>query len=521
MDRDKDLPVESECEQMTKYILAHDLGTSGNKATLFAEDGKMMGSYVASYDTDYFNGTWAEQDAEDWWNAVCQTSKKLIDTLGINPLDIAVVSFSGQMMGCLCVDKEGNPLRKAIIWADQRAQKQVAQIESHISQRDFYRIVGHRNTASYGIQKLMWVRDNQPDIYEQTYKTLNAKDFIVARLTGNFYTDYSDGNSNGCFDLLNMKWSEEIIEYAGIDPNKLPELKPSTFVAGGVTKKAAEATGLAEGTPVVIGGGDGVTASVGAGSISPGKTYCSIGTSAWITTAAEKPIFDEDMRTVTWAHIVPGLYAPNGTMQTAGGAYHWMKNTMCQYEMHQAEASGKSAYDYMNAQIEQSPVGSNGVIFLPYLLGERAPRWDADAKGAFIGLKSENQRGDLLRSVLEGITMNLSIILEILRKQVKIDEMMVIGGGAKGAVWRQIMADIYNAKVIVPNVLEEAGSMGAAVTGGVGVGLYKDFNVIHNFIEVNHVHTPDPVAVAAYQPVKEIFDECYYALQHVFAKMSK
>lgn len=383
----------------------------------------------------------------------------------------------------------------------------------------FYRIVGHRNTASYGIQKLMWVRDHQPEIYEQTYKTLNAKDFIVHRLTGQFYTDYSDGNSNGCFDLTNLKWSDEIIEYAGIDPDKLPELKPSTFVAGRVTKEAAAATGLAEGTPVVLGGGDGVTASVGAGSISPGKTYCSIGTSAWITTASEKPIFDEDMRTVTWAHVIPGLYAPNGTMQTAGGAYNWVKNTICQYEMHLAEEEGSSPYEYMNAQIAQSPVGSNGIIFLPYLLGERAPRWDPHAKGAFIGLKSENLKGDLIRSVLEGVTMNLAIILDILRKQVRIDEMLVIGGGAKGEVWRQIMADIYNARVIVPNVLEEAGSMGAAVTGGVGVGLFKDFSVIDQFIQTNAVHMPNPEAVAAYQPVKERFNDCYHALKDVFAKL--
>lgn len=504
---------------MTKYILAHDLGTSGNKATLFSEDFKMMGSFISTYETDYFNGTWAEQDAEDWWQAVCITSKRLIDTLGIDPTDIAVISFSGQMMGCLCVDKSGDPLRKSIIWADQRAQNQVVQIEEHITQRDFYHIVGHRNTASYGIQKLMWIRDNEPEIYEKTYKTLNAKDFIVSRLTGKFYTDYSDGNSNGCFDLENLKWSERIIEYAGIDPDKLPELKPSTFVAGGVTKKAAESTGLAEGTPVVIGGGDGVTASVGAGSISPGKTYCSIGTSAWITTASEKPIFDDEMRTVTWAHIVPGLYAPNGTMQTAGGAYSWLKNTLCKYEIFEAEKNGKSPYEYMNAQIEKSPVGSNGVIFLPYLLGERAPRWDANAKGAFIGLKSENQRGDMLRSVLEGVTINLSIILEILRNQVEINEMLVIGGGAKGAIWRQIMADVYNAKIIAPTVLEEAGSMGAAVTGGVGVGLYKDFDIIDKFIEINAVHTPDPQNVEAYLPVKERFDDCYFALKDVFAKM--
>jgi xylulokinase len=506
---------------MAKYILAHDLGTSGDKATLFSEDGRMLGSKIEAYETYYFNGSWVEQDAKDWWKAVCVSSKSLIQTLKIDASNIAVISFSGQMMGCLCVDKEGNPLRRSIIWADQRAQKQAEQIGRHISQKDFYHIVGHRNTASYGIQKLMWVRDNEPEIYERTYKSLNAKDFIVYKLTGKFYTEYSDGNSNGCFDLLKLKWSDQIIEYADIAQDKLPELKPSTFVAGGVTKEAALATGLAVGTPVVLGGGDGVTANVGSGSISPGKTYCCMGTSAWVTTTTEKPIFDEEMRTVTWAHIVPGLYAPNGTMQCAGGAYNWLKNTICTMEAYDAKLHGESPYDYMNTQIEKSPVGSNGIIFLPYLLGERAPRWNADARGAFIGLRSENQRGDILRSVLEGVTMNLSIILEILRKQVDINEILVIGGGAKGAVWRQIMANVFNAKVLVPSVLEEAGSMGAAVTGGVGVGLFKDFNVINKFIEINSVHIPDQSAVTAYAPIKEIFDDCYFALEKVFKKMPK
>lgn len=503
-----------------KYILAHDLGTSGNKATLFSEEGKLIGSQVFSYDTHYFNNNWVEQNPQDWWNAVCETSKALIAETQVQPTDIAAVSFSGQMMGCLCVDKNGTPLRPSIIWADQRAYRQSRQIEEHISQWDFYHIVGHRNTASYGIQKLMWVRDNEPEIYQQTYKTLNAKDYIVFCLTGEFYTEYSDGNSNGCFDLNRLEWSEEILEYAGIDPDKLPDLKPSTHVAGKITAEAARATGLAAGTPVVLGGGDGVAANVGAGSISPGKTYSCMGTSAWITTTSEKPIFDPQMRTVTWAHIIPGLYAPNGTMQYAGGSYNWLKNTICTMECYDAKLHGTSPYNYMNAQIEQSPIGSNGVIFLPYLLGERAPRWNPDAKGAWIGLKPENTRGDILRSVLEGVTMNLSIVLDVLRSQVDIHEILILGGGAKGSIWRQIMADVYNAKITVPSLLEEAGSMGAAVTGGVGVGLFKDFNAIDRFLEINSVHEPDPNAVAAYAPVKELFDECYFALQDVYKKMS-
>ena len=505
---------------MSKYILAHDLGTSGNKATLFSEDGKLIRSEVFSYGTHYFNGTWVEQDADDWWKAVCNTSRNLIVSSHVDPTDIGVVSFSGQMMGCLCVDRDGTPLRPSIIWADQRAQRQVMQIEEHIGQQDFYRIVGHRNTASYGVQKLMWVRDNEPEIYERTYKTLNAKDYIVFKLTGKFYTECSDANSMACFDINTLKWSDELINYAGIDPEKLPEIRPSIFVAGGVTKEAAAATGLMEGTPVVLGAGDGVAANVGCGSVTAGKTYCCMGTSAWITTTSEKPIFDEQMRTVTWAHAVPGLYAPNGTMQYAGGSNNWVKNTICKWESMMAEQKGGSAYDYINEQIEESPAGSNGVVFLPYLLGERAPRWNADAKGAWIGLKPENTRGDILRSVLEGVTMNLSICLDILRTKIDISEITVVGGGAKGAVWRQIMADIYNARILVPTLHEEGSSMGAAVIGGVGAGIYKDFSAIGKFIQIEHIHEPNPNAMKEYETAKKAFDVYYLALAEPFRKVA-
>lgn len=504
---------------MGRYILAHDLGTSGNKASLFSEEGKLIGSQVYSYDVHYFNTTWAEQDAQDWWQAVCTTSKNLLTTTGINPKEIGAVSFSGQMMGCLCVDKQGRPLRKAIIWADQRAQQQAAMLNEKISQWDFYHIVGHRNTASYGLQKLMWIRDNEPEVYEQCYKTLNAKDYIVYKLTGKFYTEYSDANSMTCFDINKLDWSEQIIECAGIDPDKLPEVKPATFVAGQVTEQAARLTGLAPGTPVVMGAGDGVTANVGAGSVKPGKTYCCMGTSAWITTTTEKPIFDEQMRSVTWAHAVPGLYAPNGTMQTAGGSYSWIKNTICQMEAYQAQQDGTSVYDIINSEIEKSPAGANGVIFMPYLLGERAPRWDAFAKGAFLGLKAENTKNDLLRSVLEGVTMNLAIILDILKTKVDIHEIMAIGGGAKGEVWRQIMADVFQIKITVPTVLEEAGSMGAAVIGGVGSGIFKDFDAIERFIDIEKTQEPNPEAVKVYGPLRDLFEECYQAMKSIYPRM--
>ena len=503
-----------------KYILAHDLGTSGNKATLFSEEGRLVTSEVHSYDCHYFNANWAEQNPEDWWNAICVTTKNLIDKAGIDAGDIAVVSFSGQMMGCLCVDREGNPLRPSIIWADQRAQAQAAAIEKEIPLRDFYRIAGHRNSASYGIQKLMWVRDNEPEVYARTYKTLNAKDFIVLRLTGKWYTEPSDATSNACIDLETLQWSEKIVAASGIDGDKLPEIVPSTTVAGEVTKWAAERTGLKPGTAVVMGGGDGLCSNVGAGSISPGRTFCCIGSSAWVATTSSKPLFDEQMRTFTWAHIVPGLYSPTGTMQSGGGAYQWLKQRLGKYETAAAQAEGKSPYQLIDQEAAKSPAGSNGVIFLPYLLGERAPRWNPNATAAWLGLKMENERSDIFRSVMEGVTLNLNIILESFRRSIPIDELLIVGGGAKGKVWCQMLADVFNARIKVPTLLEEATSMGAAVTGGVGAGIFKDFTAIDRMLEINQELVPDPAAAAAYGPVKETFEACYQALLPVYERMA-
>jgi xylulokinase len=505
---------------MGAYLLAHDLGTTGNKASLFSVEGKLVCSEVYSYQTYYFNSNWVEQDARDWWEAVCSSTKSLIKKAQIKPEEIKAVSFSGQMMGCLCVDRRGVPLRRSIIWADQRAQREAARIEEKISKEEYYRISGHRNTASYGVQKLMWIKEHEPETYQNTYKVLNAKDYIVFRLTGSFYTDYSDGGGHGCFDLKRLEWSEQIIAAAGVDIEKYPELKPSSYLAGAVTKQAGELTGLAEGTPVVLGAGDGVTTNVGAGSIVPGKTFCSMGTSAWIATTSQQPLYDGEMRTITWPHMIPGLYAPNGTMQYAGGAYHWIKNELCGVECQKALEENASPYFYLNKEVEKSPAGANGIIFLPYMLGERAPRWNPYAKGCFLGIKPENTRADMLRSVLEGVTMNLSIILDILRKQQEIQEILVLGGGAKGKIWRQIMADIWNADIIVPDVLEEAGAMGAAVNAGVGAGIYQDYTAIDKFIHIQSVQKPNQEHLEKYGELKELFDEAYFALEKVFHKFN-
>lgn len=503
---------------MTVYLLAHDLGTSGNKATLFTTEGLLVKSCVHSYGTDFFNNTWAEQDANDWWQAVCASTQEILR--GMDPKAIAVVSFSGQMMGCLCVDRKGNPLRKSIIWADMRAEAQAARIREQIDEKAFYRITGHKISPSYSIEKLMWVREHEPEIYARTDKMLQAKEFILFKLTGEFVTEYSDAGGTEVFDLNILDWSPELLAMSGIDQAKLPNVYPSTHIAGEVHRKAAEETGLAVGTPVVCGGGDGICAAVGSGCTRPGTAFNYIGSSSWISLTTETPIFDEELRTFNWAHIVPGYYTPCGAMQSAGGSYSWLKNELADQEKVEASQKGISPYAIINELVEKAPAGSNGLLFLPYLLGERSPRWNSNARGAFIGLKMQHRRADVFRSVLEGVTFNLGAILDIFKKFEAVPEMVVIGGGAQGAVWRQMMADIFEIPILKPAMLEEATSMGAAITGGVGVGLFPNFDIVDRFLNIQERTLPIERNMMIYRQMKPIFESAYESLLSVYDQLA-
>lgn len=503
---------------MGDYILAHDLGTSGNKAVLFSADGRLIGSIQTGYGVFYERKLWAEQDSEDWWRAVCTSTKKLLAQYNIAAEDVKAVSFSGQMMGALPVDKNGKPLTRAIIWADMRAQKQSDMLREKIDDERFYRITGHRNTASYGIQKAMWIRENMPEVYERTYKFLNAKDYMVYRLTGKFYTDASDACGMDCLDLAGRTWSEEIVEASGISYEKLPKIAESVFYVGNVTKEAAKETGLSVHTRVILGAGDGVAANVGAGCIAPGKAYCCMGTSAWVASTSEKPVFDEKRRIVCWAHAVPGLYSPNGTMQYAGGSYSWLKQTICLDEARRAEDAGISPYELMNREIQKSERGAGGVLFLPYLMGERAPKWNEDAKGVFYGITAKTTRQDMLRSVMEGIVMNLAECFSVLRESSDIEELTLIGGVAGSDIWQRSIADIFGVRVHVPVFTEEANSIGAAVIAGVGSGLLKDFSAVERFLPGREKILYDREAHRFYKGQRELFGEVYGALMPVYTK---
>lgn len=504
---------------MKDLLLAHDLGTSGNKATLFSLDGQLVASRTCSYQTRYFNGNWAEQDPNDWWSAVCLATRQLLES--VDARRIACVALSGQMMGCTPVDARGRALRPSILYCDQRAETQTRQIIDKIDPADFYAITGHRPSASYSIEKLMWIRDHEPDVFRQTHLSLCAKDYINHRLTGRFATDHSDASGTNAFDLNRFCWSERILDAARLDVALFPRARPSVDILGEITTEAAESTGLIAGTPVAVGGGDGSCAGVGVGCIRPGTAYNYLGSSSWIALTIEKPIIDPQRRTMNWAHCVPGYLHPSGTMQAAGASYQWLKNEICTAEQRDAAEQGTDVYELINRAIERSSPGAGGVVFLPYMLGERTPRWNPNAKGAFLGLSLATRRDDLLRAVMEGITMNLGIIVNIFRKHVPIRAITVIGGGAKGAVWRQMMADVYDCRIDKLNVLEEATSMGAAVIGGVAAGVFPNFDVIDRFVRVEESVEPEPANREVYRRRAPLFEQCYNALVDVFEEMAR
>lgn len=294
-------------------ILAYDLGTSAVKVGLFDNSGNLVASALQGYDTLYPVPNGAEQQAEDWWSAICKASRLLLQQNPEWRQRIICISFSGQMMGCLPVDKQGKPLRPSLIWADQRAIKEAELLARCIGDSILYERTGQKASPAFSLAKILWLKHNEPQVYRKTYKILNAKDFIVARLTGKFHTDPSDASGSNIYSLKEGKWDTDILSAVDIDINILPEIVPSTAVVGSVTQQAATNTGLVAGIPVVMGGGDGDVSAIGAGIVKPGDAFISLGSSAWFAIVGKSPIDDPEMRLTTEAHVIPGLYLPNGT----------------------------------------------------------------------------------------------------------------------------------------------------------------------------------------------------------------
>lgn len=493
-----------------QYILAHDLGTSGDKATLFTTDGKLVASFVEGYPCHYSAGARAEQDPRDWYSAVCRVTKKLI--ANIDPAQIVGVGFSGHMMGAVLLDGQGEPLRTAMIWADQRATEQVQRLSATVGDQRFYEISGNRNNPTNSICKIMWSLEHD-GFGAKLNKAVNCKDYLVYCLTGQLGTDYSDASGTGAFDLTDFCWSEEILEAGGVPLSVMPQVRASTDLAGKVTAKAAGETGLLEGTPVFCGCGDGTAASVGTGIARVGQGYVSLGTSAWIAYLDDSPVLDPAQRTFNMAGMTKGEVFPLGSMQAAGASYSWMRDTLCRAEAVDAQRLGTSIYTQINEKIAKEPVGAGGVLYMPYLMGERSPWWDASIQGSFLGLRQDTTHAQLLRAVMEGVSMNLALIFRAFREKRQFESLRIIGGAAKDRLWRQILADALNVRIEKLNLLEEGCALGATMAAGIGAGVFSDVSQIDRFLQVDDVCEPDPERAGQYALLTDRLAEAYERLK--------
>ncbi|MHB9034882.1 MAG: xylulokinase [Anaerolineae bacterium] len=500
---------------MADLILAHDLGTTGNKASLFDSSGRLVASASAYYETSYPRPGWAEQNPATWWQAVIDSTRRLLVESGRSPQEIAVIGFSGHMMGCLPVDLHGMPLFPSIIWADQRASEEAEYIAARVGFDEVYRITGHRPGANYTAAKLLWLKRHEPEIYANTCRILQAKDYIAWKLTDVFATDYSDASGTNLYDLHRRTWSDKILDAIGIDGVLLPQPLPSATVIGEITFKAAVATGLRAGTPVVIGGGDGGCATVGAGVVQPGDAYNYIGSSSWLAFTAPEPLYDRVQRTFTFAHLDPQYYFPTGTMQTAGGAYDWYEHLL----------HGAQEYRYyhdLDRLAESVEPGARGLLFMPYLIGERSPHWSTSARAAFVGLTMTHGRAEMARAVLEGVAFNLRLILDAFREQgAEFGKLRILGGGARSAVWRQILADIFEVPLLRLALPSEATAMGAAIAAGVGVGIYRGYDIAAELIPTEPGEEPNPATFACYHAMYDLFKRSYAALAPIYTTLAQ
>jgi len=494
-------------------LMAHDLGTTGNKATLHSDDGRIVASLTQSYGTDYRRGGVVEQDPQDWWDAVCRATRELLDRSDTAASSIEGIALSGQMMGVVLVGDDGRPTRPSIIWADTRSHVQCARLNEAVGAEHGYEILGHRLNPTYSLSKLMWVREHEPEAFGAADKMCLAKDYVVYRLTGVLATDPSDASSTNAYDQRAGTWSDEILAAADLPRDRFPDVVASTAVIGRVTGEAASATGLQAGTPVVMGGGDGPMAAVGAGVVEESDgAYAYLGSSSWVSFSAAAPVLDlPEMRTMTFNHVVPDRYVPTATMQAGGGSLGWVTDLLAgQDQPDRFERLIRSAADVEAA--------AEDLYFLPYLLGERSPYWNPAARGAFVGLGRHHGQDHLTRAVLEGVAFNLATCIGAFREHGQpVDRVDAIGGGAASGTWLQILADVWGCPVRRRSVVEEANSLGAAITAGVGVGVFADFSVARKLSEVLDIFEPDADRHAAYRASHRRFVDAYARLEPWFA----
>lgn len=490
-----------------RYFAAHDLGTSSVKATLVEAQEGVVRSLTCSYPLVTDASGKAEQNAADWWNAFCQANRSLLD--GIDPVDVEAVSLSGQMMVCLPV-RGDEPLCPAMIWADGRARKEADELEKAFPPGEFYRRVGMRPSPNHSLPKWKRFRQLCPELYEKTDCFLSAKDFINLKLTGRYATDPEDAAFMHALELNGADWSEALLAAAGIDRSKMPELLPVGTILGGVLPEAARECGLRIGTPVVLGTGDGGAATLGSGTFQRGDAYISLGTSSWVCAITHQPTLDEQMR-IAKIRYLDG-FRDSGTMQAGGFSFSWLKSLL------------NRSYDEMAEMALSVQPGSDGVLFLPNLMGERAPFWDIQLKGSFVGMSASTGAAQLCRAVPEGVAMQLELIFKMIletNRPLNVQKIRLVGGGADSLMWRSILADVFGLPIVTTDAAGHAGALGIAVIAGKAVGVFDGYEAVLNFHHHEKITRPSDKHAARYQELKKIFLSARQALVPVDHQISR
>ncbi len=502
------------------YYIGVDLGTSGTKTVLYTAKGQALASHTVEYPLYQYQNGWAEQDPQDWANAAYEGIQSVLKTSTVNAADIQALGISGQMHGAVLLDKDGNVLRKAILWCDGRTVPQCEEIHHIIGKERLVEICANPALPGFTAGKIRWVQQNEPEIFAKTACILLPKDYVRYCLTGVLCQEYSDASGTNLLDIYTRTWSKEILQALQIPESILPPLYESLDIVGTITEQAGQRTGLAMHTKVIAGAGDNAAAAIGTGISKVGDAFITIGTSGVIFAHADEVHIDPECRVHTFCSAIPKAFAVMSCTLSAGLSYRWLRDTVFSKEIEQAKAQGIDPYVLMNELAKDSPIGANKLLFLPYLMGERSPLLDANARGVFFGLSAMHGKGDLSRAVMEGVSYSQKACLDVIQGMgIEINSLLACGGGARSPLWRQMLADILRCPLQTATQSNEGPALGVMILSAVACGEYSSIEeACKAIIEPNS--TTSPQHSEAYEVYYQLFKALYPSLQTHFAQLS-
>lgn len=501
---------------MKQYLLGIDIGTSACKIAIFKEDGSVVATENGDYQVYYPKAGWAEQNPDEWWAAVCKAVRETLEKGNVNPGEIAGIGIDGQSWSAIPMDKDGNVLTNNPIWTDTRAAKICEEVGAQIGEDNIFEVCGNPFKPAYTTPKILWYKREMPEVYKKTYKVLQSNSYIAYRLTGKFTQDMSQGYGLHCFDMRKGVWDTDMCKELGVDPAMLPDIYPCHQVVGTVTEKAAAECGLMEGTPVVAGALDAACGTLGAGVVHPGETQEQGGQAGGMSICLDT--YKADPRLILSYHAVEGQWILQGGTVGGGGVMRWLEKEFADYERVKGKELGKSSLTLFNEIAEKVAPGSDGMVFLPYMRGERSPIWDPNAKGVFYGLDFSKTKGHFVRAAMEGVALSLRHNIEVAEAAgAYAKELRAMGGSANSLLWTQIKADVTGKKIIVPSS-DTATALGAVILAGVGIGMYQSFEeAVDKTVVIKREHEPNAENKAVYDETYETYLKLYESLKDVMA----